>query len=69
MTELDRAELTEIIEGAIERQAAPLMRRYAQELIEAINLDSAVMAEREACALIAERMGADAVAAAIRGQE
>ena len=30
--------------------------------------DMAVMAEREACALIAEKLGAQAVADAIRGQ-
>jgi len=57
MTELDRAELTEVIEQAVE------------PFFQALSVDSLVMAEREACALIAERLGADAVAAAIRGQE
>jgi hypothetical protein len=77
MTEQERAELTEIIESAIEKHAAPLMMRYAQEIVEAVRLnpDDAVViaeiAEREACALMVERLGAEgygtlAIAAMIR---
>jgi hypothetical protein len=74
MTEQEKAELTEIIESAIEKHAAPLMMRYAQELVETVRLnpdDAAVIAEREACALLVEKLGAEgygtlAIAAMIR---
>lgn len=68
MTELERAELNEVLDEAFRRWWFPVFKQNSQEAMQILELDSAVMAEREACALIAEKLGQQAVAEAIRGQ-
>lgn len=68
MTEQERSELNAVLDEAFQRWWFPVFRQANQEGAQILAEDMAVMAEREACALIAERLGAQAVADAIRGQ-
>jgi hypothetical protein len=68
MTEQQRAELREVIDEAFQRWWFPVWRQANEEGAQILAEDMAVMGEREACALIAEKMGQQAVADAIRGQ-
>jgi len=68
MNEKDKAELNEVLDEAFQRWWFPVFKQNSQEALQILEVDAAVMAEREACALIAEKLGAQAVADAIRGQ-
>jgi hypothetical protein len=68
MTEQERSELNQVLDEAFQRWWFPVWKQANLEGAEVLAEDIAVMAEREACALIAEKMGAQAVADAIRGQ-
>jgi hypothetical protein len=68
MTEQERSELNAVLDEAFQRWWFPVFKQNSQEAMNIIAEDMAVMAEREACALIAEKLGAQAVADAIRGQ-
>lgn len=68
MTEQERSELNAVLDEAFQRWWFPVFRQANQEGAQILAEDMAVMAEREACALIAEKLGAQAVADAIRGQ-
>lgn len=68
MTEQERSELNSVLDEAFQRWWFPVFRQANQEGAQILAEDMAVMAEREACALIAEKLGAQAVADAIRGQ-
>ena len=68
MTELERAELREVLDEAIRHWWFPIWKQANLEGAEVLAVDSAVMAERETCALLAEEMGALEVAKAIREQ-
>lgn len=68
MTDQERSELNAVLDEAFQRWWFPVFRQANQEGAQILAEDMAVMAEREACALIAEKLGAQAVADAIRGQ-
>ena len=68
MTEQERSELNSVLDEAFQRWWFPVFRQANQDGAQILAEDMAVMAEREACALIAEKLGAQAVADAIRGQ-
>ena len=68
MTELERAELREVLDEAFRHWWFPIWKQANLEGAEVLAVDSAVMAERETCALLAEEMGAIEVAKAIREQ-
>jgi hypothetical protein len=68
MNEKDKAELNEVLDEAFQRWWFPVWKQANQEGAQILAEDIAVMAEREACALIAEKMGQQAVADVIRGQ-
>ncbi len=68
MTEHERSELNAVLDEACQRWWFPVFKQKSQEAMNILAEDMAVMAEREACALIAEKLGAQAVADAIRGQ-
>ena len=68
MTEQERGELNAVLDEAFQRWWFPVFKQANQEGAQILAEDMAVMAEREACALIAEKLGAQAVADAIRGQ-
>jgi hypothetical protein len=68
MTEQERSELNAVLDEAFQRWWFPVFKQANQEGAQILAEDLAVMAEREACALIAEKLGAQAVADAIRGQ-
>ncbi len=68
MTEQERSELNAVLDEAFQRWWFPVFKQNSQEAMNILAEDMAVMAEREACALIAEKLGAQAVADAIRGQ-
>ena len=69
MNEQERAELNSVLDEAFQRWWFPVFKQNSQEALHILEVDSAIMAEREACALIAEKLGQQAVADAIRGQE
>ncbi len=69
MNEKDKAELNEVLDEAFQRWWFPVFKQNSQEALQILEVDAAVMAEREACALIAEKLGQQAVADVIRGQE
>lgn len=69
MNEKERAELNEVLDEAFQRWWFPVFKQNSKEALHILELDSAVMAERESCALIAEKHGQQAIADAIRGQE
>lgn len=68
MTEQERSELNSVLDEAFQRWWFPVFRQANHEGAQILAEDMAVMAEREACALIAEKLGAQAAADAIRGQ-
>jgi hypothetical protein len=68
MTDQERSELNAVLDEVFQRWWFPVFRQANQEGAQILAEDMAVMAEREACALIAEKLGAQAVADAIRGQ-
>ena len=68
MTEQERSELNSVLDEAFQRWWFPVFKQANQEGAQILAEDMAVMAEREACALMAEKLGAQAVADAIRGQ-
>ena len=68
MNEKDKAELNEVLDEAFQRWWFPVWKQANQEGAQILAEDMAVMAEREACALIAEKLGQQAVADVIRGQ-
>ena len=68
MTDQERSELNAVLDEAFQRWWFPVFKQANQEGAQILAEDMAVMAEREACALIAEKLGAQAVADAIRGQ-
>ena len=68
MTDQERRDLNEVLDEAFQRWWFPVFKQNSQEALQILEVDAAVMAEREACALIAEKLGAQAVADAIRGQ-
>jgi hypothetical protein len=68
MTDQERSELNEMLDEAFRRWWFPVWKQANQEGAQILAEDIAVMAEREACALIAEKLGAQAVADVIRGQ-
>ena len=68
MTEEQRSEFNNLLDEAFQRWWFPVFKQNSQEALQILEVDAAVMAEREACALIAEKLGAQAVADAIRGR-
>ena len=68
MTDQERSELNSVLDEAFQRWWFPVFKQANQEGAQILAEDMAVMAEREACALIAEKLGQQAVADAIRGQ-
>lgn len=68
MTEEQRSEFNNLLDEAFQRWWFPVFKQANHEGAQILAEDMAVMAEREACALIAEKLGAQAVADAIRGQ-
>jgi hypothetical protein len=68
MNDKDKAELRAVIDEAFEHWWFPVFKQNSQEALLILEVDTAVMAEREACALIAEKLGQQAVADVIRGQ-
>lgn len=68
MTEQERAELNQVLDEAFQRWWFPVFKQNSQEAMQILQVESAVNEEREACALIAENLGQQAVANAIRRQ-
>jgi hypothetical protein len=68
MTDQERSELNEMLDEAFRRWWFPVWKQANEEGAQILAEDIAVMAEREACALIAEKLGQQAVADVIRGQ-